>query len=196
MDARPAAHRARPVRMALAGAILMLGTLVPTVGAGSAVDGTTLTPPVLPGTPCQADGQWVRCDTSNVTTFINSPAFDLPCGTMYETATDDRHATRWYRDGLLDHRSVQAQYRGTWSLSPTNEGPTVTVHGDWNWWVRFPTPGDERTQEITSHGNALLILGARGQIRDTGIYYPDGAHHGRSPFSDADLDLLCELLRP
>jgi hypothetical protein len=181
---------------AIALAAMALAALAPTSLAGSSVDGTTLTPPVAPGTPCETDGTWVRCDTSNVTTYVNSPAFDLPCGTFYETGTDDRHATRWYQDGLLVRRSVQAQYRATWSLSPTGDGPTVTVHGDWNWWIRFPTPGDEATQVLTSHGNALLVIGAKGEIRDTGIYLSDGTHHGRSPFSDADLDLLCDLLQP
>jgi hypothetical protein len=186
----------RRLRTAIACAAIGLAALAPGAQAGSAVDGTTLTPPVLPGTPCETDGRWVRCDTSNVTTYVNSPAFDLPCGTFYETGTDDRHATRWYADGLLVRRSVQAQYRATWSLSPTGDGPTVTVHGDWNWWVRFPTPGDESTQVLTSHGNGLLVIGARGEIRDTGIYLPDGTHRGRSPFSDSDLELLCELLQP
>ena len=185
----------RRILTALSGLAVMLAALAPIANAGSPVDGTTLTPPVLPGTPCEADGRWVRCDTSSITTITNSPAFELPCGMFYETGTDDRHATRWYEDGLLHHRSVQAQYRATWSLSPTGDGPTVTVHGDWNWWVRFPTPGDESTQEITSHGNGLLIIGSKGEIRDTGIWYPDGSHHGLAPFSDSDMELLCELLQ-
>jgi hypothetical protein len=184
----------RRLRIAITTACIALGAIVPAARAGSPVDGTILTPPVLPGTPCTANGRWVRCDTSNVTTYVNSPGFELPCGLFYETATDDRHATRWYEDGLLVKRSVQAQYRGTLSLSPTGAGPTVTVHGDWNWWIRFPDPGNEATQELTSHGNALLVIGAKGSIRDTGIYLPDGTHHGHLPFSDEDLAVLCDLL--
>ena len=104
----------RQVRTAIVAAVIACSAFAPSVRAGSPIDGTTLTPPVAPGTPCQTDGRWVRCDTSGVTTYVNSPAFDLPCGTFYETGTDDRDATRWYENGLLDHRSVQAQYRATW----------------------------------------------------------------------------------
>ena len=184
----------RRLRTGVATTLMVLTFGVPTVYAGSPVDGSTLTPPVGPGTPCSDDGRWVRCDTSNVTTYVNSPAFELPCGMFYETATDDRHATRWYQDGLLFRRSVQAQYRGTWSLSPTGAGPTVTVHGDWNWWIRFPTPGDESTQVLTSHGNGLLVLGSQPQLRDTGIWLPDGTHHGQFSFDDEGFDALCEAL--
>ena len=184
----------RRLRAGVAAALMVLAIGVPAVRAGSPVDGTTLTPPVSPGTPCEADGRWVRCDTSNITTYVNSPIFDLPCGMFYETATDDRHGTRWYENGLLDHRSVQAQYRGTWSLSPTGAGPTVTVHGDWNWWIRFPTPGDESTQLLTSHGSSLLVLGLQPQLRDTGMWLPDGTHRGQFSFDDEGFEALCEAL--
>ncbi len=164
--------------------------------AGSPVDGTTLTPPVLAGTPCFQDGPWVRCDTSGTTTLINQPGFELPCGQVYETGTDERHATRWYLDGLLVKRSVQASFRGTWSLSPTGDGPSVAVAGDWNWWIRFDVAGDDSTGVLTSHGNGLRVAGLGRDLRDTGIWLPDGTHHGLATFTDEAFDRLCEVLLP
>ncbi|MDQ3938481.1 MAG: hypothetical protein M3253_07350 [Chloroflexota bacterium] len=176
-------------------ALAMAGLVAPaTVMAGQPVDGTTLTPPVAPGTPCFQDGRWVRCDTSNVTSYTNQPGFDLSCGTIYETGVDDRHATRWYEDGLLVKRSVQASFRGFVSLSPTGDAPRVGVYGDWNWWIRLEVPGDESTGVLTSHGNGLRVAGMRSLLRDTGIWLPDGTHHGLFTFTDEGVERLCELL--
>ena len=92
------------------------------VSARTLVDPTSLTPPLQPFRVCYQEGLWVNCDTSGVTSISNEPAFDVSCGTVYETSTDIRHATRWYRDGLLVERIVQSRVRGTWSLSPTGVG--------------------------------------------------------------------------
>jgi hypothetical protein len=164
------------------------------VAARQQVDGTTLTPPVDPGTPCYQEGPWVRCDTSSVSAYANEEAFGISCGTLYETGVDDRHATRWYRDGLLVKRSVQASFRGSWSLSPTGDGPRVTVYGDSNWWIYFQVPGDDSTGVLTSHGNGLRVQGMRNQLRDTGIWLPDETHHGLFTITDAAFDELCRLL--
>jgi hypothetical protein len=183
----------RLLAAALAAAALGLATVVP-AAAREAVDGTTLTPPVAPGTPCYQEGIWVRCDTSNVNSYANAEAFDIPCGTLYETGVDDRHATRWYRDGLLVKRSVQASFRGFWTLSPTGDGPRVGVYGDWNWWIYFGVPGDDSTGLLTSHGNGLRVEGMRSQLRDTGIWLPDETHHGLFSWTDEAFTQLCALL--
>jgi len=163
--------------------------------AGQPVDGSALTPPVLAGTPCYQDGRWVRCDTSNISSYTYGPTdIDLPCGTIYEAGVDDRHATRWYEDGLLVKRSVQASFRGYWSLSPTGDAPRVGVYGDWNWWIRLEVHGDESTGVLTSHGNGLRVAGMRSLLRDTGIWLPDGTHHGLLTFTDEAIDQLCDLL--
>src|SRR3954470_20403346 len=65
--------------------------------AHTLVDPTTLTPPLQPFRVCYQDGPWVNCDTSGVSSVTNDAAFELSCGTVYETSTDTRHATRWYR---------------------------------------------------------------------------------------------------
>jgi hypothetical protein len=196
--ARRSIHARARLSALLAAIGLALMTLAAPGGAlaGEPVDGSTLTPPVDPGTPCAADGAWVRCDTSGVVTYGYEPAFDLPCGLMYETGVDDRHATRWYRDGLLVKRSVQASFRGSWSLSPTGDGPTVDVSGDWNWWIRFSVPGSDASGVLVSHGNALRVAGLEPQLRDVGIWLPDDTHHGLLTFDDASLELLCDRFVP
>ena len=93
------------------------------------------TPP--PGSECRLDGAWIICHTSLVFTPVNEPILDfqLPCGTLYETATDVRRGIRWYDSstGRLVTRFVTQDFEGTWSLSPTGAGPTVTVTAHANW---------------------------------------------------------------
>jgi hypothetical protein len=163
--------------------------------AHTLVDPTTLTPPLQPFRVCYQDGPWVKCDTSGVSSVTNEASFDLSCGTVYETSTDTRHATRWYRDGLLVERIVQSKVRGTWSLSPTANGPTVGFMADLSWDERFLVPGDLSSDSEVSHGNFLRIDGMGSLGRETGIWLPDGTHHGllsdASPESEAQ---LCALL--
>jgi len=169
---------------------------VSNASARTLVDPTTLTPPLQPFRVCYEEGPWVNCDTSGVTTSSNEPAFELSCGTVYETSTDTRHATRWYRDGLLVERIVQSKVRGTWSLSPTAGGPTVGFMADLSWDERFLVPGDLNSDSEVSHGNFLRIEGMGSLGRETGIWLPDGTHHGLltddSPESEAK---LCALLQ-
>jgi len=137
----------------------------------------------------------VNCDTSGVSYLTNEPIADLPCGTIYETSTDTRHATRWYRDGLLVERIVQSKVRGTWTLSPTGASPTVAFTADLSWDERFLVPGDLSSDYEVSHGNFIRIDGMGSFERDAGIWLPGDEHHGLltifTPESDAK---LCALL--
>jgi hypothetical protein len=165
------------------------------VSARTPVDPTTLTPPLQPFRLCFEEGPWVNCDTSGVSTLTNEPVVDLPCGTVYETSTDSRHATRWYRDGLLVERIVQSKVRGTWTLSPTGAGPTVVFMADLSWDERFLVPGDLSSDSEVSHGNFIRIDGMGSFSRDAGIWLPDDTHHGLlTIFSDESNARLCALL--
>jgi hypothetical protein len=106
--------------------------------ASKAVDPSALTPaPQLVGATaeCRADGRWIVCHTLLELPDANAPIFDLPCGTVYETASDVRHGIRWYdaSDSVLVKRHVTDDADGTWRLSPSGAGPTVqiTAHGNW-----------------------------------------------------------------
>jgi hypothetical protein len=170
--------------------------------AGSVIpDPSVLQPPPPPGAICRDDGTYTICQTTLNFTSLNDPIFDLPCGTLYETSTDDRQGIRWYVDGLLVKRRVVAHLRGTWSLSPTGDRPTLSIAGDWNWWIRLTVPGDESSGELTSHGSDFRLTGGGLDIRDAGITYPDGTHHGvsASGFFDGTpqaVAAVCSALQP
>src|SRR5215217_98644 len=99
MTTRSGGQAMRPRRPLSAVAIAVLMSLggATVTSAHTRVDPTTLTPPLLPFRVCYEDGPWVKCDTSGTVTTENEPIFDLPCGTIYETATVVSHATRWYQ---------------------------------------------------------------------------------------------------
>ena len=166
-------------------------------GATSAhtlVDPTTLTPPLPPTRFCYGDGPWVKCDTSAVITTENEDTGDPGCGTVYLDSTDTRHATRWYRDGLLVKRIVQSQVRGTLSLSPTGSGTIIDFAADLSWDERFLVPGDLSSDSETVHGNVLRIEGMGSLARDVGIWLPDGTHNGLFSLGDEGDAALCALL--
>jgi hypothetical protein len=166
------------------------------VSARTPVDPTTLTPPLQPFRLCFQEGPWVNCDTSGVSSLTNEPVADLPCGTIYETSTDSRHATRWYRDGLLVERIVQSKVRGTWTLSPTGAEPTVGFMADLSWDERFLVPGDLSSDSEVSHGNFIRIDGMGSLERDAGIWLPGDTHHGLLTIFSAESDAkLCALLQ-
>lgn len=168
----------------------------PAASAHTLVDPTTLTPPLEPIRVCYQDGPWVKCDTSGTSTDQNEPIFDLPCGTIYETATDTRHATRWYANGLLVERNATESIRGTWSLSSTGAGPTVDIAANDGWHETFLVPGDLSSDSEVAHGDFLRISGMGAGFRDVGIYLPDGTHHGLASFTDAATGRLCAMLMP
>ena len=101
-------------------------------------------------------------------------------GTLYETSRDDRDGMRWYQDGRLVRRFVSRHMSGYWSLSPTGDGPRVTIRGNSNWWTDYPVPGDESSEQITSHRLDLLGQAPGGGIvaQGTGVFFRDDTHHG------------------
>jgi hypothetical protein len=164
--------------------------------AHTLVDPTTLTPPLQPFRVCYEDGPWVKCDTSGTETTENEPVFDLPCGTIYETATVISHATRWYENGLLVERNATQSVRGTWSLSPTGAAPAVAMAANHGWHETFLVPGDPSSVSEVAHGNFLRISGMGADFRDVGIYLPDGTHHGLASFTRDAEARLCAMLTP
>ena len=154
-------------------------TLPNAAAAAESIDGTTLTPPVIPGTPCLADGRWIRCETGFSASWANEPAFELPCGSVYETATQVRRSTRWYLDRLLVQRNAVDSIRGTWSLSATGAGPSVEIRINDGWHEEFVIPGDVSSDVERAHGSFLRVLGLGNAVLDTGVYlYPGDTHHG------------------
>ena len=104
---------------------------------------------------CRADGRWILCHTTLVLEPVNEPAFELPCGTVYETSHDVRLGTRWYNaaDSVIVKRHVTQDLEGTWSLSPEGAGPSVAISAHANWYdSQYADPTDIDSGVGASHG--------------------------------------------
>ena len=164
----------------------MLATLLLACGAALAapksVDPETLTPPPPPGAECKDTGNFILCQTFfDEPSLVNEPVFELSCGTVYETSNVHREGIRWYSpEGLLLRRFVTEDVQGTWSLSPTGEGPTVRFFAHDNWTDVYTTPGDEESASTTYHGDSFTAMapGSGVLFHIAGIDLPNGTHHG------------------
>ena len=189
--------------MKLSGAVLaiaalaLVGAVAPASAAPAApasaaaviVDPSTLTPEPPPGAVCRAAGVQVICQTSFESHVVNEPAFELPCGLVYDTADDVRRGIRWYTDGLLTQRYVFQQAVGHWSLSPTGDGrlAEVTAHVSWrNTDVDPFAPEEEWPQ--TTVGMGLKIQADDGGIvyQEAGRWNPEGEYNGHLRFGAFD----------
>ena len=194
----------RIVGMAL-GVLLVLAT-IPAASAGTPADPDTLTPPPPPGATCEAVGPTtVICHTAISFPSEGEPLFDVACGTIYQTSTDDRVGIRWYEDGLITRRFYRGQLDGTWSLSPDGSGPSILITANWNALAVWTVPGDDSTFAQTLHGlefhatnpglGASLFLAGQIESDDTvhGVNRVDEPLGEISPTSIAILEsILCD----
>jgi hypothetical protein len=164
--------------------------------AGPIVDPDTLTPVPPPGAVCRADGDWTICHTVFLEDATNEPAFDLPCGTVYQTSHDPRTGLRWYFDDLLVKRQVFSGYEGTWSLSATGSEPTVSFIGHRTWTDIYTVPGDEGSAIETFRGLDLRAFLPGGVIQIAGLQLSETEAHGvfRFPEDPEAADALCAAL--
>ena len=167
--------------------------------AGQPVDPNSLIPPP-PDATCEANGNQVICHTRVDLTFVNEPVFDISCGTIYETSTDNRVGIRWYNsDGKLARRLVRQDVQGTWSLSPNGAGPLVTISAHANWRTVYVNPGEDAdAQTPIFHGDGFTAQapGFGVILHIAGLDEPDGTHHGTFRFVDdpaAEAE-LCDAL--
>ncbi|MEO6056385.1 MAG: hypothetical protein ABIQ49_06055 [Gemmatimonadales bacterium] len=208
----------RSTTLTLTGAAMLLATLLsgcdsaadsvepaagtpgtPAFGAAGTVDPSALTPaPSLVGATaeCRADGRWIICHTSLPLEPVNEPVFELPCGTVYETSHDDRHAIRWYNaaDSVIVKRHAFQDLEGTWSLSPEGAGPTVAIAVHANWYdSRYADPNDLDSGVRSTHGEFTARAPGYGVIAHiAGLDLPDDTHRGVFRFID-DPGVAAEL---
>jgi hypothetical protein len=183
----------------------------PASAAPRSVDPTTLTPPPDPGVvaECKQTGNFILCQTYfDEPSLVNEPVFELECGTVYETSTVHREGIRWYSsEGLLLRRFVTEDAQGSWSLSPTSEGPTVRFFAHDNWTDVYAVPGDGESVSTTYHGDSFTAMapGYGVLFHIAGQDLPDGTHHGVGAGFfiddegnvDPEVDAaLCEALQP
>jgi hypothetical protein len=197
--------------------LCMLALILAAMWAGTAtaapktVDPNTLTPAPDEGVvaECKETGNYIICQTYfDEQPLVNVPVFDLSCGTVYETSNIHREGIRWYSsEGLLLRRFVTEDVQGTWSLSPTGEGPTVAFFAHDNWTDVYAIPGDEESVSTTFHGDSFTAMapGYGVLFHIAGQDLPNGTHHGAGgaffideegnvdPEADA---ALCEALQP
>lgn len=184
----------------MAGAALVIAMTAAAGSAGTPVDPDTLTPPPPPGATCNASGKQVICETSFEVHLQNEPAFDLPCGLLYETIDDVRRGTRWYIDGLLTKRLVFQQASGSWSLSPDGSGPRLLISSHANWRnVDFDATAPEEEWPTTFHGVGLQVKDETGHIifQFAGLETPDrhsGVGDWDELFGPEVQALMCEAL--
>jgi hypothetical protein len=178
-------------RLTVASVAALSGVLIwmaAPAAAGPVVDPGMLQPEPPPGAVCRADGPWTICQTVFLVDVVNEPIFDfgLPCGTVYETIYDLREGIRWYLDGKLVKRFVSQNAEGTWSLSPTGDGPTVTIALHANWRNEYAIPGDESSGPETFHGSGFTARapGVGVIAHFAGLELPDGTHRGVARFVD------------
>ena len=178
--------------------ILALSLATAPLASARSVDPSTLQPPPPPGARCHDAGRQVICDTTLNTSFVNEPAFDAPCGTIYATGTDLRDGTRWYTDGLITHRHVNGALNATLSLSPSGAGPSVRMTGHWNWWSVWAVPGGTDDDAVTTEAGLDLRISGPGigsGFHISGRFLPDGTIHGLfTGFSDEGFAAVCAAL--
>jgi len=185
----------RPILVAILAAIATLSGAAPAT-ARTLVDPTSLTPPLKPFRICYQLGPYVQCDTSGSTSEENVPVDVLPCGQLYQTASNVSNSTRWYQGGLIIRRAVQERDRGTWSLSPTGASSTVAFQKDTSWDEHFAIPGDISSGAPDIRGTSLLVPALGREFHESGLYISEddrnvGLFTTDDPAGIAD---LCALL--
>ena len=162
-------------------ALLLALAAVPTVSAGTPVDPDTLTPSPPPGATCEAvGGGTVICHTAVSFPVDGEAIFDIGCGPVYQTATDDRYGIRWYENGLITKRVFRGALDGTWSLTPDASGTVIKITGNWSSLSTWTVPGDNDTLVQTDQG--LMVHGTApglgANLLLAGKIDPDGTLHG------------------
>ena len=182
-------------------AVLSVGVAVTMLAeaAGAAartpVDPTSLTPPLKPFRVCWQLGPNVQCDTSGDTFEENQPTNSLPCGQVHETGEFKSNSTRWYRDGLIIRRQVEASVKGFWTLSPTGDGTRVEFMQNNNWDELFTVPGDITSGVATYSGANLRVPTLGVDLHEAGQIRPDETVVGRFTSDDPiGYERLCSAL--
>jgi len=171
--------------------VCVLALILAAITAGTAsaapttVDPDTLTPPPPPGAECKDTGNYIICHTVGADSWANEPDSLLSCGRAYSTGSNHSESIRWYSsEGLLLKRFVRVTNAGTWSLSPTGEGPTVRFVSHFSFVDYLATPGDFDSATQIEHGMDFRIWrpGSGVMVHLAGIFVftPDGGitHHG------------------
>ena len=198
--------------------VCVLALVLAAMWAGTAsaaprtVDPDTLIPAPPPGAECKDTGNYTICHTLGDESWANEPDSLLSCGRAYSTGSNHSESIRWYSsEGLLLKRFLRVTNSGTWSLSPTGEGPTVRFFGHFSLVDYLATPGDFDSATEIEHGMDFRIwqpgYGVMVHLAGIFVFAPEGVtHHGAGEFAIDEEDnlvippkadaALCEALQP
>lgn len=139
------------------------------------VDPATVTPTLNPNFApwsCFEAGAGITCQGQNLQAYENELT-DLTCDEgIYVTGSSRERMTRWHTaDGratkTVIHGDIPADHL---TLSPSGDGPSVTLRGHNNRHYVYPVPGDRSSRVLTEVG-ALYLVNVAGQrlvLQDTG----------------------------
>lgn len=143
-----------------------LTTAAPAATAGPPpVDPASVTPALnanfAPWT-CWEAGSGITCQGSWYPEYENEP-IGLQCDghAVHVSGSGTEFMTRWHTaDGRATRTVVHLDYPGDrYSLSPTGDGPSVTIGGHWNRHYVYTVPGDVSSRILTEAG--AIYLGDR-----------------------------------
>lgn len=131
---------------------------------------------------CWKAGSGITCQGTSEVSFTNEP-FGLQCDgqDVYITGGGTDRMTRWHTaDGLATKTVIHADYPGdVFSLSPTGDGPSLTISGHFNRHYVYAVPGDLASRTLTEVGAIYLAHAAGGGplvLQDTGrVTFEPGA---------------------
>jgi hypothetical protein len=160
--------------------LALAGALVPLAPAGATsprvVDPATLTPALNPDFApwsCFETGRGSTCQGEFHPTYENEP-IGLQCEgqDVYISGGGREFMTRWHDgQGRATKTVVHLDYPAdVFSLSPTGEGPSVTIRGHFNRHYDYLVPGDRSSRVMTEVG-AIYLVNDPGQgivLQDVG----------------------------
>jgi hypothetical protein len=163
--------------------LLVLGLLAVLVGAAPAaarpartVDPAAVTPPLNPDFApwsCSRTGKGIVCTGSYSPSYENEVSeFTCDGAPVYITGSHREVMTRWHdAEGRATRTVVHLDFPGDRvSLSPTGDGPFLTVRRHFQRLYDYPVPGDRASRVLTEVG-AIYLVHAPGRgviLRDTG----------------------------
>jgi hypothetical protein len=172
--------RPRRARRAALGALALTAFLPATVAGAEpphqvdpALMVQTLNPSFAPWN-CFEAGSGVTCQGSYAETYTGVP-IGLECDgqEVYLSGTARERMTRWHTaDGRATKTVVHLDYPAdVFSLSPTGDGPSLTISGHFNRHYVYAVPGDLASRTLTEVGAIYLAHGPDGGrlvLQDTG----------------------------
>lgn len=166
----PASRFRRARRTALG--VLAVTALLPAAAAQAKpphqVDPALMVPALNPDFApwnCRTAGTGITCTGSYAETYAGVPA-GLACDgqEVFLSGTARERMTRWHDpDGHATKTVVHLDYPGdVFSLSPTGDGPSLTISGHFNRHYAYAVAGDLSSRTLTEVGAIYLARAARG----------------------------------